>query len=126
MGARTDAHRPDTAGMSNFDPLDTRAQERAKADKAARDRLTREDEADGIKWLMGSKRGRRIIWRLLDQSGVFRLSFNTNAMQMAFAEGNRNFGNRTLALIHAHTPELYSVMVKENANERNADDGHAR
>lgn len=112
--------------MSNFDPLDTRAQERAKADKAARERLTREDEADGIKWLMGSKRGRRIIWRLLDQSGVFRLSFNTNAMQMAFAEGNRNFGNRALALIHAHTPELYSVMVKENANERNADDGHAR
>lgn len=110
--------------MSNYDPLDIRGQERAKADKDVRDKLQRETEDGDIKWLMGSKRGRRIVWRLLDQSGVFRLSFNTNAMQMAFAEGNRNFGNRTLALIHAQTPELYSVMVKENTNERHADDGN--
>ena len=111
--------------MSNFDPLDTQAQERAKATKAARDKLVRDEEIGDIKWLMGSKRGRRILWRLLEQSGVFRLSFNTNAMQMAFAEGNRNFGNRTLTLIHAHAPELYPTMVKENANERHPDDGHA-
>lgn len=111
--------------MSNFDPLDTQAQERAKASKAARDKLVRDQEADDLKWLMGSRRGRRILWRLLEQSGVFRLSFNTNAMQMAFAEGNRNFGNRTLGLIHSATPELYPTMVKENANERHPDDGHA-
>ena len=111
--------------MSNFDPLDTQAQERVKATKAARDKLARDDEADGIKWLMGSRRGRRILWRLLDQSGVFRLSFSTNAMQMAFAEGNRNFGNRILSLIHTVAPELYPTMVKENANERHPDDGHA-
>jgi hypothetical protein len=112
--------------MSNFDPLDTRGQELAKAERAARDRLQRDEEVGDIKWLMGGKRGRRIVWRLLEQSGVFRLSFNTNAMQMAFAEGNRNFGNRTLTQIHAHCPELYLTMVEENANEhRHADDGRA-
>ena len=36
----------------------------------------------------GSKRGRRIVWRFLERAGVYRLSFNTNAMAMAFAEGN--------------------------------------
>jgi len=46
---------------------------------------------------------------------VFRLSFNTNAMQMAFNEGARNAGNRTLNLIHAVAPEQYHVMVGENA-----------
>ena len=111
--------------MSNYDPLDVQAQERAKADKDSRDRLARENETSDVKWLMGSKRGRRILWRLMSQSGVFKLSFNSNAMQMAFAEGNRNFGNHVLAMIHLHCPELYATMVKENVNEhRNADDGN--
>jgi hypothetical protein len=107
--------------MSNYDPLDLRSQEKTEADKKLRDKLVRENEEVDLKWLMGSKRGRRIIWRLLDHAGVFRLSFNTNAMTMAFAEGNRNFGNRTLSLIHTHCSELYPQMVKENSNG-NADD----
>lgn len=109
-----------------FDPLDTRAIERAKDDRIIRERLARETEEADLKWLMNSKRGRRIVWRLLDQSGVFRLSFNTNAMQMAFAEGNRNYGNRILAMIHSICPELYPTMVKEQTYERNADDGPSR
>jgi hypothetical protein len=108
--------------MSNYDPLDLRGQERAKADTELRGRLVRETEEADLKWLMGSKRGRRIIWRFLDRAGVFRLSFNTNAMQMAFAEGNRNEGLRMLALIHTHCPELYSVMLKEANDNRSADD----
>lgn len=114
--------------MSEFDPHDLRGQERDKAEKAVRERLDRETEEGDIKWLMGSRRGRRIVWRLLAQAGVFKLSFNTNAMQMAFAEGNRNFGNHTLALIHSHCPELYPVMVREatDDNRKHADDGTSR
>lgn len=108
----------------NHDPLDTRAQERAQANREVQARLDRETESADLRWLMGSKRGRRIIWRLLDQTGAFRLSFNTNAMQMAFAEGNRNFGNRILALIHTHCPELYPTMVREANEQRNPDDGN--
>lgn len=109
--------------MSNHDPLDLRGQEREREEKSLRTRVERETEEADLKWLMSIKRGRRIIWRLLDQAGVFRLSFNTVAMQMAFAEGNRNFGNRTLAMINSFCPELYPVMVKEQTNDRNADDG---
>jgi hypothetical protein len=101
--------------VSSYDPTDLRGQETIKADKAAKDRLAKEVEDSDLKWLMSNKRGRRIVWRLLEQSGVFRLSFNTNAMTMAFAEGNRNFGNRTLAQIHSLCPELYPVLVKENS-----------
>ena len=109
--------------MSNYDPLDLRSQEKTEADKKLREKLVRENEEVDLKWLMSNKRGRRIIWRLLDQAGVFRLSFNTNSMQMAFAEGNRNFGNRMLAMIHSLCPELYPQMVKEQSNDRIADDG---
>jgi hypothetical protein len=112
--------------MSNHDPLDLRGQEREKEDKNLRARLELENEEADLKWLMSSKRGRRVIWRLMDQAGVFRLSFNTNAMQMAFSEGNRNFGNRILAMIHTLCPELYPVMVKEQQNDRNADDGNRK
>lgn len=109
--------------MSSFDPFDLRGQEQAKESAAKRDQLARVNEADDFKWLMGSKRGRRIVWRLLDRAGVFRLSFNTNAMHMAFAEGNRNEGLRTLAQVHTHCPELYPVMMKEQSNDnRIADD----
>lgn len=110
--------------MSNsYDPLDLRGQEKVQAEKELKIKLESQSEEADLKWMMGSKRGRRVIWRLLDQSGVFRLSFNTNAMQMAFAEGNRNFGNRTLSMIHSTCPELYQVMLKEATNDRDIDDG---
>lgn len=110
--------------MSDYDPTDTNSQESSKADADLRKRLAKDTEEADLKWLMSSKRGRRIVWRLLDRTGVFRLSFNTNAMTMAFAEGNRNEGLRTLAQIHALCPELYHVMVKEQTHDnRNDDDG---
>lgn len=109
--------------MRDHDPLDTREQERSRLDAEQRARNARETEVGDVKWLMGSKRGRRIVWRQLERAGVFRLSFNTNAMAMAFAEGNRNEGLHILALIHASCPELYPVMLKEQNSERNPDDG---
>lgn len=109
--------------MTNYDPLDLRGQEKAKADRELRERIARENEEADIKWLMSSKRGRRIVWRLMDRAGVFRSSFNTNSMSMAFAEGNRNYGLQILGIIHTQCPELYPVMMKENTNERTNDGG---
>jgi len=103
--------------MNNYDPLDIKGQDKAKADKDALDRIVRESEESDVRWLMGNKRGRRILWRLLDQAGVFRSSFNTNALSMSFAEGNRNYGLRTLAMIHSLCPEHYATMIKEQTNE---------
>lgn len=107
--------------MSTFDPTDLRGQERDKAELVAKKRLVQEVENEDLKWLMQSKRGRRIVWRLLEAAGVFRISFSTNAMQMAFAEGNRNYGNKLLNSIHLLCPELYPVMLKESLNGRDSD-----
>jgi hypothetical protein len=111
----------------SYDPTDIRSQERTKADTDLRNRLSQDTEKGDLKWLMGSKRGRRIVWRFLERAGVFRLSFNTNAMQMAFAEGNRNSGLNMLAQIHTLCPELYPTMLKEaNDNRSNPDDDRSR
>jgi hypothetical protein len=112
--------------MSSYDPTDIQQQERDAAEADKRRRLAKDtDEAD-FKWLMGSKRGRRIVWRLLERAGVFRTSFNTNSMAMAFAEGSKNEGLRLLAQIHALCPELYPTMVKEANDNRNPDDDRSR
>lgn len=109
----------------NYDPLDLRGQEADKSEKERRDRLERVNEESDVKWLMSSKRGRRIVWRLLDQAGVFRSSFNTNAVAMAFAEGGRNYGLRMLGMVHAVCAEQYPAMMKEQAsNDTSNDDGH--
>ena len=56
--------------MSNFDPLDIYDHEAAEEAKRDKERVVAKSEEEDFKWLMSSKRGRRIIWRLLSQAGV--------------------------------------------------------
>jgi hypothetical protein len=109
--------------VSTYDPTDLRGQEASRDEEATRRRLAAEVEELDVKWLMSNKRGRRILWRLLERAGVFRLSFDTNAMRMSFNEGNRNYGLRTWELIHSTCPELYAVMLKES-NDGSRSDGN--
>ena len=103
-----------------MDPTDIRSHERVHEDVAKRERLAKDNEDSDIKWLVSTKRGRRIVWRMLDQAGVFRMSFNTNSMTMAFQEGNRNSGNRLLAQINEVNPDAFTLMLKE-AKEKTHD-----
>lgn len=105
--------------MKRYDPTDIRGQEQDKREIEARKRLDRQVEIADFKWLMSSPRGRRILWRLLEMSGPFRLSFDTNAMRMAFNEGNRNLGNQLLNEVMTLCPDKYPVMVKEHEHDRN-------
>ena len=109
--------------MNNYDPTDLESQKRDKAQLALKRSTTAKLEEDDIKWLMGMKRGRAIVWRQLEYAGVFRLSFNTNAMQMAFNEGGRNYGNRLLAQVNTLCPELY-VKMQQEATTNDRDDGN--
>lgn len=99
--------------MNDFDPTDIRAQEQAKEEKRTRDKLDADTEASDLVAQMSDQRGRRFVWRILEQAGVFRTSFNTNSMTMAFNEGQRNIGLRLLGLIHEHCPLSYQTMVEE-------------
>jgi hypothetical protein len=100
------------------DPLDIASQQRRKDERVKLDRLERETEEADVRWLASSRRGRRILWRILEQSGVFRLSYAPSATAMAFNEGQRSFGNRILALIHDVSAESYPAMLREQRNHR--------
>lgn len=112
--------------MATYDPTDLRGQEREKLEADARKRVVRDGEIADIRWLMSSKRGRRIMWRLLDLSGPFRLSFDANAMKMAFAEGNRNLGNQLFNEVMNLCPEMYPVMVKEQRDDRDGNGNQSK
>lgn len=104
------------------DPTDIEAQQARRREEQQRLRVLVLQENDDLKWLMNAKRGRRIMHRLLDRAGVFQLSFNTNAMTMAFNEGRRNEG---LALTHklmAACPAQWALMLKENTDKDLLDD----
>lgn len=100
-----------------YDPTDIADQDGDREAALDRARILNRIEVDDFKWIMGNKRGRRFIWRLLEQAGVFRSSFSTNSMQTSFNEGNRNFGLRVLAMVHEHTPALFVTMLDEQRDK---------
>lgn len=109
--------------MNHYDPLDLRGQERIKEQSDDVRKLAIEQEKMDMQWLMGSKRGRRIMWRLLERTGVYRSSFTGNS-ETFFREGQRNVGLMLMAQVHEVCPDQYAVMLKEQQNVRtNTDDG---
>lgn len=106
---------------SERDPTDLEQIEREQATERRRQRNAEIVEQDDIKWLMSSKRGRRIVYRELSYAGVFGSVFSTNAMQMAFNEGNRNNGVRLLTMACAQAPDQYIEMLKEHSHGSSSD-----
>ena len=103
--------------MTLRDPTDLKAEERDAEKAAARAKLEGEVEASDIKWLMAHKQGRRIAYRLLANAGVWKSSFNTNALTMSFNEGRRNDGLIFLGLVTEHCPAKYLEMLEEHKNK---------
>jgi hypothetical protein len=100
-----------------YDAFDLRSQQEAREEAEEKQKLNARMEIDDLKWVMANRRGRRFVHRILERAGVWRLSFNTNALQMAFNEGTRNEGLAMLARLNEHCPELYSLMLKEHKED---------
>lgn len=95
-------------------PLNQEEQEAVDAQEAEARRLELLVEVDDLKWLMGEKQGRRIVWRLLSEAGVYRSSFSVDAAVMAFREGERNRGLKLLTEITEHCPDQLNRMTLES------------
>ena len=103
---------------AEHDPFDLVGQERAKANIAEEERLQREKDQGDLRHVMGSKEGRRFMWRQLSEAGVYRSSFDSNPVLMAFNEGNRNRGLLLLNDIMEACPTRYSEMLREQKEAR--------
>jgi hypothetical protein len=96
----------------NDDPTDLKANEaqaRARTSKAEAVALMK---ASDWKWLMSQPRGRRLVWRLLEETGQHRSSFTGNS-ETFFREGERNVGLKITAILGQHCVEDYAKMLVE-------------
>jgi hypothetical protein len=66
--------------------------------------------------------GRAWVWGLLEACHVFATSHTANALNTAFAEGERNIGLRILNDVMAACPDQYVVMTREANGRRTASD----
>ena len=108
------------------DPYDLEAQDRKKATKAELDRFEVQREEEDIVWLMRNKQGRRILARIIHQSGADGPLFSTNALMMSRLIGARDVGADLRALAKRLCPEVYPTLEREWMNDRIATDEAAR
>ncbi|MEN4542892.1 hypothetical protein [Pantoea agglomerans] len=76
-------------------------------------KLAVERQRDDLKHVMSSVQGRRLIWLLLSNAGVFALSFTGDNAATNFNEGRRSEGLRLFNEVMTHCPDLYLTMANE-------------
>lgn len=99
---------------STFEDENERQAEDVKTKAANLDRTEIED----IKWLMSSPRGRRLVWWILEITGIYRTSFSSTRNVTDFNEGGRNVGLKVLARVNDHCLDQYEVMFQEHQVKR--------
>lgn len=81
-----------------------------------KDKRTRENAA--IRDVMATEAGRKVVWWLLSECGVYQTSADLNAPNPAetafFKEGQRNIGLTLIVRINHVCQELYQRMEREN------------
>lgn len=89
------------------DEDDSGKQQRDNSAKARRLR-----ELDDLKVVMQQPEGRRFMWRLLEQCGVYRTSFTGNS-ETFFREGQRNVGLWALTEMQEAAPDQFLMTMQE-------------
>ena len=91
--------------------------EQLKDSANARRKKKRDKEISDLRKVLGMVEGRRLIWKLMSEAGVFRSSFDQSDMSMAFNEGRRDMGLMLMDDILKVAPQSFSQMQKEAVSD---------
>jgi hypothetical protein len=69
---------------------------------------------EALRVIMSSQGGRSWILSLLERCHPYTTPFNSDAILMAHNCGEANIGLQVVAELHAVSPELYLLMMKES------------
>jgi len=72
----------------------------------------RAKELEDLRFVLSDKRGRRVINRLLEKTGVYRNPFTGNS-ETYFRCGEMNVGQFIIAEVQAVSPDSYTNLLKE-------------
>lgn len=69
--------------------------------------------------LMGTWFGRFIVWRMIEEAGVFQQTFSESHARMSFSEGQRAVGLKLLGDITSRWPARYEKARRESVAWQN-------
>lgn len=95
---------------------ETRAQ-KLKEQREEEDRQKIRRKLDFQK-ILKTPEGRRTMWWLLSNCGVFRNSFSANSNQTAYNEGRRDVGLMLLGEVNKADRTVYAQMQNEHWSEK--------
>ena len=93
-----------------------------KKDKKERSEHKRDRELSDIRSVAKTAEGRRFIWRVLSNAGIFRINGIDDAIGMARFEGRRECGIEVLNDVMSAKASLFGQMQEEYASERKRED----
>lgn len=75
----------------------------------------RQDEYEfAFKEVLRTENGRKVLWRMIQDSGMFSPSFDTDPIKQAYSNGLRNSGVRLYNEISREHPVFFDMMVQES------------
>ena len=87
--------------------------EKSVKSQTQKDKNIRDTELEDWRLLLSKQWGRRLVWRILEQSGMYRTSFTGNSTTF-FNEGARNIGLWLVDEVLSADADQYLSMIKEN------------
>lgn len=98
--------------MSETSPFDVWNEQEREA-QAKQHRANRQEtlKADLV-WLMEQPRGRRVLWGIMEEAGLFRTSFTGNS-ETFLREGERNVALRLQAQLIWADRQKFAAMLQE-------------
>jgi len=99
------------------DPFDIDATHARDTQRSDAQRAERERADNELRFVMADARGRRFVWQLLGEAGVYRSSFASDPLVMAHAEGRRDMGLRLLDRLLRVAPGDYLKAQAENTEK---------
>lgn len=102
--------------VADYDPTDLASQEAAKAE-TAKTREAEQGQANlDFKWIMSDERGRRFMWDLLGECGMYRDPMTGNS-QTFYNLGQQRVGRWLTERLHTVCLELKHVMEMERRKD---------
>lgn len=85
--------------------------------KAVEAKRLQERQKSDLRKVLSSAEGRRFVWRVIGEAGVFKGSFTGNS-ETFFREGKRDMGLFVLNDILKSHPDAFAQMQREAASDR--------
>lgn len=77
----------------------------------------RQREISDIKSVIKLPEGRRMFWRVMARSGIFKMSYTGEINSTMFNEGRRDIGNWLFSELFEANPNAFTQMSQENDSE---------